>query len=262
MTGAGVANADFGVPDLGLTTATEVVEAARRIATAVEIPVIADADTGYGGPLNVIRTVRELERAGAAALIIEDQRAPKRCGHFDGKSLVEPLEMVERIVAAGHARSDPDLVLFARSDAIAIEGFDGALEPARACTSTPAPTRSSSRRRATEAEMAAVAASLPVPCLINLVEGGVTPLLPLATARADGLRDRPLRQRRAAGRGAQRQRRLRDPPARRQLGAAGRPHARLGRAPGPRRAGGTWEGIDREIAEGSRAGSSRAGGRG
>jgi 2-methylisocitrate lyase-like PEP mutase family enzyme len=179
ITGAGVANVEFGVPDLGITTMTETVEAARRIIGAVDVPVIVDADTGYGGHLNVMRTVAELERAGAAALIIEDQREPKRCGHFEGKSLAEPLEMVGRLVAARRARSDPDLVIIARTDAIATEGLDGALRRARLYVEAGADVIFVEAPR-DGGELAAIPGAVGAPCLVNMVEGGVTPLLPLA----------------------------------------------------------------------------------
>src|SRR3954471_4617309 len=132
LTGAGLANAAFGLPDLGLTTLTEVVPQVHRIADAVQVPLIVDADTGYGGALNVVRTVRELERAGAAAIQLEDQVNPKRCGLFEGKEVVPTAEMVQKIAAAVYARQDPDLVIVARTDARAVEGFDAAIERSRA----------------------------------------------------------------------------------------------------------------------------------
>jgi 2-methylisocitrate lyase-like PEP mutase family enzyme len=178
VTGAGIANTDLGVPDLGITTMNEVVDAARRVVAATEIPVIVDADTGYGGHLSVMRTVRELERAGAAALVLEDQREPKRCGHFEGKSLVDPLEMVGRLLAARRARTDPDLVIVARTDAIACEGLDRALDRARLYVDAGADVIFVEAPRDVE-EMAAVTAGVDAPCLINMVEGGATPLLPL-----------------------------------------------------------------------------------
>src|SRR5256712_3947251 len=118
----GRANKCLGPQDLDITTKTEMAGQAERISTAITLPVVADADTGYGGPLNVRRTVQEYERAGVAALHIEDQTFPKRCGHFAGKSVISLDEMVAKIKAAVAARSDPDLVVIARSDAAAIEG--------------------------------------------------------------------------------------------------------------------------------------------
>ena len=127
MTGFGTAASIFGVPDIGLLTMTEMVENARRISDAVKIPVIADADTGYGNHLNVIRMVEEYEKAGVAGFHIEDQISPKRCGHMEGKKLISTEEMVPKIRAAVASRKDRDLVLIARTDAIAAEGFDQAI---------------------------------------------------------------------------------------------------------------------------------------
>jgi carboxyvinyl-carboxyphosphonate phosphorylmutase len=127
MTGFGTAASIFGVPDIGLLTMTEMVENAKRISDAIKIPVIADADTGYGNHLNVIRMVEEYEKAGVAGLHIEDQLSPKRCGHMEGKKLISTEEMVPKIRAAVASRKDKDFVLIARTDAIAVEGFDGAI---------------------------------------------------------------------------------------------------------------------------------------
>src|SRR5947208_10182065 len=132
MTGSGVANSQLGEPDLGLTTMSEMVTQASRMCSAMSLPLIADADTGYGGVLNVRRTVQEYERAGVAALHIEDQVFPKRCGHFAGKAVIPLEEMGGKIQAALEARSDPDLVIIARTDARAVEGFDAALRRAHA----------------------------------------------------------------------------------------------------------------------------------
>lgn len=131
MTGYGTAAA-WGLPDMGLLTATEMVENVRRIADAVSIPVIADADTGYGDPLNTARTVRAYEGAGAAAIQIEDQEWPKRCGHMTGKRLVPTSEMLAKLRAAVDARRDERLLLIARTDAIGVEGFDAAIDRAQA----------------------------------------------------------------------------------------------------------------------------------
>ena len=128
MTGYGTAAGVFGLPDIGLLTLTEMVSNAARIADAVDIPLIADADTGYGNPLNVVRTVREYEKAGVAAIHIEDQTWPKRCGHMAGKSVIDAGEMVGKIKAAVDARKDQNLLIIARSDAIAIHGFEQAIE--------------------------------------------------------------------------------------------------------------------------------------
>jgi 2-methylisocitrate lyase-like PEP mutase family enzyme len=184
-TGAGIANTLFGYPDLGLVTMTEIVETNRQIARAVPVPVIADADTGYGNHLNVTRTVESLEAAGVAAIVLEDQVAPKKCGHFDGKAVVPAGEMVEKLVAARTVRTDPGLVLVARTDAIACEGLDAALRRAslyaRAGADVifvEAPT--------TREQLAAIPPSVRVPCLVNVVEGGRTPQLPSDDLEAMG----------------------------------------------------------------------------
>jgi 2-methylisocitrate lyase-like PEP mutase family enzyme len=130
MTGAGTSATRLGMPDVGLLTLTEMVDNAARIVAASELPVIADCDNGYGGPLNVRRAVQEYERAGVAAIHLEDQVLPKRCGHLAGKQLIPPAEMVAKIHAVTDARRDPDFVLIARTDALAVEGFERALERA------------------------------------------------------------------------------------------------------------------------------------
>lgn len=128
MTGYGTSASIFGLPDLGLITMTEMVENASRIARAVNIPLIADADTGYGNPINVVRTVKEFERAGVAAIHIEDQEWPKRCGHMMGKKVIEAEDMVGKIRAAIDARKSSEFLIIARTDAIATRGFDEAIE--------------------------------------------------------------------------------------------------------------------------------------
>src|SRR3989449_1248082 len=130
ISGAGMANATAGVPDIGLLTLTEVVQLAGYVAKAVNIPAIVDADTGFGGAENVARTIQELEKAGLAGCHIEDQEFPKRCGHLAGKSIVDFEEMVGKIKAAVAARRDPDFMIIARTDARAVEGFDRAVERA------------------------------------------------------------------------------------------------------------------------------------
>src|SRR6266699_442061 len=127
VSGAGMANATAGVPDIGLLTLTEVAQLANYVANAVEIPAIVDADTGFGGAENVARTVRELESAGLAGCHIEDQGFPKRCGHLAGKSLIDVEEMAGKIKAAVSARRDEDFMIIARTDARAVENFDGAV---------------------------------------------------------------------------------------------------------------------------------------
>lgn len=176
-TGAGIANTLFGWPDLGLLTMTEIVDANRRIAAAVGIPVLADADTGYGNHLNAWRTVQELERAGVGGLVIEDQVTPKRCGHFEGKAVVPVHEMVEKLVAARRARRDSDLVLVARTDAIAVEGFAAAIARARAYVAAGADVVFVEAPQTVE-QLEAIPSLVPAPCLLNIVEGGKTPMLP------------------------------------------------------------------------------------
>jgi 2,3-dimethylmalate lyase len=187
MTGAGLANAAFGLPDLGLTTMTEVVQQVQRIADAVSVPIIADADTGYGGALNVVRTVREMERAGVAAIQVEDQVSPKRCGHFEGKEVVPTGEMLQRIAAAIYARRDPDLVIVARTDARAVEGLDATIERARAYVAAGADVIFVEAPVSVE-ELRALPPAIPAPLLVNMVEGGKTPLLDAAELEAMGYR--------------------------------------------------------------------------
>src|SRR5437016_10514999 len=131
MSGAGMANATAGVPDVGLLTMTEVVRLAGYVANAVNIPAIVDADTGFGGAENVARTIRELESAGLAGCHIEDQEFPKRCGHLAGKSIVDVEEVVGKINAAVAARSDPDFMIIARTDARAVEDFGRTVDRAQ-----------------------------------------------------------------------------------------------------------------------------------
>src|SRR6202012_5158576 len=131
MTGFGSAASRLGRPDVGLMSMPEMVDNARRIVEAVDIPVVADADTGYGNSINVIRTVREVEAAGIAAIHLEDQVMPKKCGHMEGKQLVGADDMVAKVSAAVAARRNSDFLIIARTDARAVEGLDAALDPAR-----------------------------------------------------------------------------------------------------------------------------------
>jgi 2-methylisocitrate lyase-like PEP mutase family enzyme len=186
-TGGGIANTLLGAPDVGFTTLTETVTVTRYVTSAVSVPVMADADTGYGNHLNVHRTVRELEDAGVAGLVLEDQVSPKRCGHFEGKTLIPTGEMVEKLVAAVRARRDPDLVLVARTDAVASEGLDAALERAHAYEAAGADVTYVEAPRTAD-EMAAIPAAMGKPCLIDMVEGGLTPLLPASELEQMGYR--------------------------------------------------------------------------
>jgi 2-methylisocitrate lyase-like PEP mutase family enzyme len=174
--GAGIANWALGVPDLGLTTMREVVTEVERICAAVDLPVIADADAGYGNPLNVHRTVRELERAGVAAIQLEDQVEPKRCGHFDGKQVVDEAEMVAKLHAALDARVDPDLMIIARTDARAVEGLDRAIERAHAYRDAGADATFVEAPLDVD-ELSRIGAEVPGPLVANMVEGGKTPVV-------------------------------------------------------------------------------------
>ncbi len=188
MTGFGSSAALLGRPDVGLLTQTEMVENARRIVQAVGLPVIADADTGYGNPLNVIRTVREYERAGVAAIHLEDQITPKKCGHMERKQLIGGSEMVAKLRAAVAARQSPDFVLIARTDARAVEGLPAALDRAERYRDAGADVLFVEAPQS-EDEVAAVAERLAgTPLLFNWAEGGKTPPLSYERLRALGFR--------------------------------------------------------------------------
>jgi 2,3-dimethylmalate lyase len=175
MTGFGTSAALLGRPDVGLLTMTEMADSAGRIAACVDIPLIADADTGYGNPLNVIRTVSAYEAAGVAGLHIEDQVAPKKCGHMEGKLVIAADEMAQKVRAAVDARTDPDFVIIARTDARAVEGLDSALDRARRYRDAGADVLFI-EALVSEAEIEAAAAAFPdVPLLFNWAEGGKTP---------------------------------------------------------------------------------------
>ncbi len=176
VTGSGVSMSRLGAPDVGLMSATEVVDQVQRIADVVSIPVIADADTGFGGPLNVVRIVRDMERAGVSAIQIEDQAWPKRCGHEPGRRLVPVGEMVSRLKAALDARQDPDLIIIARTDARSDFGLDAALERAAAYGDAGADVIFVESPES-EDELRRVPAALNTPALANMVEGGRTPIL-------------------------------------------------------------------------------------
>ncbi|MDD9917494.1 MAG: isocitrate lyase/PEP mutase family protein, partial [Rhodospirillaceae bacterium] len=177
MTGAGVSHSTLAMPDLGLTTMTEMVQRAGQLADASELPLICDADTGYGNALNVMRTVREYERAGVAGIHIEDQEMPKRCGHFFGKTLIDKSEMVGKLKAALDARQDEDFMIIARTDANTAVGFDEALDRAQAYAEAGADVIFFESPRTVE-ELAAVPKAIGKPVLANMVETGLTPLLP------------------------------------------------------------------------------------
>jgi 2,3-dimethylmalate lyase len=188
LTGFGTTASLLGRPDVGLLTMTEMVQAAGRIRAAVEVPVVADADTGYGNALNVIRTVREYEAAGVAAIHLEDQVAPKRCGHLEGKRVVPAETMTDRVRAAVAARRDPDFVLIARTDARAVEGLDAAIDRARRYRDAGADMLFVEALQS-EAEVERVADVFRgVPLLFNWAEGGKTPPLSRDRLRELGFR--------------------------------------------------------------------------
>ena len=175
LSGSGVASASYGLPDLGMTTLDEVLEDVRRITNATELPLLVDADTGWGNAFMIAKTVRQMIRAGAAAAHIEDQVSAKRCGHRPNKEVVSPDEMVDRIKAAVDAKTDPDFVLMARTDALAIEGLDAAIE--RACRYRDAGADMIFAEAVTELEQyQKFADAAGVPILANITEFGKTNL--------------------------------------------------------------------------------------
>jgi 2-methylisocitrate lyase-like PEP mutase family enzyme len=177
VTGAGIANTFFGVPDIGLVTMTELAEHVAAIREAFPGPLVVDADTGFGNALNMVRTVALLERAGADALQIEDQVFPKRCGHFAGKQVIPAAEMVEKIKAAVDTRRDGDLLIIARTDAIEPEGFEAALARAAAYREAGADVTFVEAPTSME-QIADIPRRLPWSQLLNIVIGGRTPELP------------------------------------------------------------------------------------
>jgi len=177
MTGAGVSHSRLGVPDLGLLSFAEMLDQAGRIADAVDIPLIADADTGYGNAINVMRTIRAYERAGVAGCHIEDQEMPKRCGHFDEKRVIPRAEMLGKLAAALDTRTDDDFIVIARTDARGVLGLEPALERAQAYAEAGADVIFVESPRS-EAELERIGQSIDAPLLANMVETGMTPLLP------------------------------------------------------------------------------------
>ena len=175
LSGAGVANASYGLPDLGMTSLDNVLEDIRRITGACDLPLLVDADTGWGGAFNIARTVKEMIRAGAAGLHLEDQVLAKRCGHRPNKAIVSQAEMVDRIKAAVDARIDPDFIIMARTDALAVDGLNAAIDRACACVEAGADmifaeamVELSQYKKFTDA--------VKVPVLANITEFGKTPL--------------------------------------------------------------------------------------
>lgn len=177
VSGYSVAATFLGEPDLGILTQTEMIDHARRICSSVSIPVIVDADTGYGNPLNVFRTVRELIAAGAAGCFLEDQVWPKRCGHLRGKRIVERQEYVQKIRAAVEARGDRDFFIVARTDALAVQGMDEAVARVVAAREAGADASFIEAPSSVE-ELAMIGRLAPPPNVANMIEGGRTPVLP------------------------------------------------------------------------------------
>jgi methylisocitrate lyase len=186
LSGAGVANASFGVPDLGVTTLGDVLEDARRLTAATNLPLLVDVDTGFGSAFNIARTVREMERAGVAAIHLEDQEQAKRCGHRPNKATVPVEEMCDRLKAAADARRDRDFVLMARTDAFAREGRAAALERACAYVAAGADMIFAEALRTLD-DYAAFTRAVDVPVLANLTEFGLTPCFTLAELEAVGV---------------------------------------------------------------------------
>lgn len=183
MTGAGVTNALLGLPDIGLITLTELAERVAAIRDAVDLPLIVDADTGFGNAINVTRTVRVLERSGANAIQIEDQVFPKRCGHFAGKDVIAADEMAQKIHAAVDTRRDPNLTLIARTDARATLGFEAAIERAQRYVEAGADVIFVEAPQSLD-ELRELARRLAAPQLVNIVLGGLTPAVGLEDLRA------------------------------------------------------------------------------
>jgi methylisocitrate lyase len=183
LSGAGVANASFGLPDLGMTSLNDVLEDVRRITAATDLPLLVDIDTGWGGAFNIARTIREMTAAGAAAVHIEDQVAQKRCGHRPNKAIVSTDEMVDRIKAAVDAKTDAAFIVMARTDALAVEGFDAVLE--RVLRFVDAGADAIFAEAMTDLDMyRQVVAAVDVPVLANITEFGQTPLY--TTEQLDG----------------------------------------------------------------------------
>ena len=186
MTGSGVTASLTGMPDVGILTMTEMVNQARNIVTAIDMPLICDADDGYGNPINVIRTVKEYERAGVAGIHIEDQVAPKKCGHFEGKQVIPAEEMVKKIEAAVYAREDEEFLLIARTDARSVKGLDEALKRARLYAEAGADMIFVEAPQSVD-ELKTISDKLSdISLLVNMVEGGKTPVLPFEDLKEMG----------------------------------------------------------------------------
>lgn len=174
--GFGTSASMLGLPDVGYISLTEMADAVRRMAQRVAIPVVADGDTGHGDLHNVVRTVREFERAGAAGILLEDQVTPKRCGHFQGKQIIPADEMVLKLKAALDARRDPDFIIVARTDARAVEGIDGAISRANRFGAAGADVCFIEAPQSLD-ELQRIPREVKYPLLVNMLSGGVTPIL-------------------------------------------------------------------------------------
>jgi 2-methylisocitrate lyase-like PEP mutase family enzyme len=187
LSGGAVARS-MGIPDIGLVTMSESIERAAQVVSAIQIPLIADADTGYGNAVNLVRSVREFERIGVAAIHIEDQITPKRCGHLDGKEVVSRAEMKMKLKAALDTRTDPDFCIIARTDARGVHGFDDAIARAEAFAQLGVDAIFVEAPQS-ESELAEIHRRLPgVPLLVNVFKGGKTPMLPMARLQQMGYR--------------------------------------------------------------------------
>ena len=186
LSGAGVANASYGLPDLAMTSLDDVLTDVRRITGATELPLLVDADTGFGGAFNIARTVREFIRAGAAGLHIEDQVTEKRCGHRPGKAIITVAEMQDRIRVAVDARTDPDFLIMARTDALAVEGFEAVIERSQAFQEAGADAIFAEAMTDIR-HYAKVVSNVDIPVLSNLTEFGMTPLFTVDEMRDQGI---------------------------------------------------------------------------
>ncbi len=187
LSGGAVARS-MGVPDIGLVTMSETIERAAQVVSAIKIPVIADADTGYGNAVNLVRTVREFERAGIAAIHIEDQITPKRCGHLDGKEVIALAEMEKKLEAALATRADPDFCIIARTDARGVHGFDDAIRRGKAFAKLGVDAVFVEAPQS-EKELEEIPRQLPdIPLLVNVFKGGKTPMLPVERLQKMGYR--------------------------------------------------------------------------
>ena len=187
LSGGGVANASYGLPDIGMTTLNDVLEDVRRITSTTELPLLVDADTGWGNAFMIAKTIRQMIQAGAAGVHIEDQVQAKRCGHRPNKEIVSALEMIDRMKAAADAKTDPDFVLMARTDAAAVEGIDGAIK--RACRYVEAGADMIFAEALTELDQyRKFANAVDVPILANITEFGKTPLYTIEELRDAGVR--------------------------------------------------------------------------